>query len=197
MGRCAQGLLPPQRDAQAAAGGEQARAGSTSVDTVQASVQPSASPAATPPHPHPHTQPPTPAAGRVPRLAAKPSFPDPGRQPQRGGCSTAGSGDRQAGCGGREDTAVVVDARPAWACCWDNEGLAGQRAWPAFAAIWNIIKCHLSPPRARLMMRLLALPAGIPFRLLTVQDLTLAQLQSLHLGGRAGLKVPSLQQFLE
>lgn len=47
------------------------------------------------------------------------------------------------------------------------------------------------------MMRLLALPAGIPFRLLTVQDLTLAQLQSLHLGGRAGLKVPSLQQFLE
>lgn len=38
---------------------------------------------------------------------------------------------------------------------------------------------------------------GIPFRLLTVQDLTLAQLQSLHLGGRAGLKVPSLQQFLD
>ncbi|KAL4428354.1 hypothetical protein ABPG75_002443 [Micractinium tetrahymenae] len=38
---------------------------------------------------------------------------------------------------------------------------------------------------------------GIPFRLLTVQDLTLAQLQSLQLGGRAGLKAPSLQQFLD
>ncbi|KAL4420264.1 hypothetical protein ABPG77_003443 [Micractinium sp. CCAP 211/92] len=38
---------------------------------------------------------------------------------------------------------------------------------------------------------------GVPFHLLTLRDLTFAQLQSLELGGQPGLKVPSLQQFLE
>ncbi|PSC70906.1 glycerophosphodiester phosphodiesterase [Micractinium conductrix] len=38
---------------------------------------------------------------------------------------------------------------------------------------------------------------GAPFSLLTVQDLTAAQLQSLALGGRAGVHVPTLQQFLD
>lgn len=39
--------------------------------------------------------------------------------------------------------------------------------------------------------------SGPPFQLTTVQDLTLAQLQSLHLGGREGLRVPTLRRFLE
>ena len=40
-------------------------------------------------------------------------------------------------------------------------------------------------------------PAGIPFQQLTPQDLTLAQLHSLHLGGRPGLRIPTLQHYLE
>jgi hypothetical protein len=54
-------------------------------------------------------------------------------------------------------------------------------------------------PPAASCRRLRWLPpplAGTPFGLLTVQDLSLAQLQSLHLGGRRGARVPTLQQFL-
>ena len=39
--------------------------------------------------------------------------------------------------------------------------------------------------------------AGTPFQLLRVQDLTLAQLQALHVGGRPGLRVPALRRFLD
>lgn len=43
----------------------------------------------------------------------------------------------------------------------------------------------------------LSAATGIPFQLLTVGDLTLPQLQSLQLGGRPGLRVPTLQLFLD
>jgi hypothetical protein len=39
--------------------------------------------------------------------------------------------------------------------------------------------------------------AGVPFNSLTLQHLSLAQLQSLHLAGRRGLHVPTLNQLLE
>lgn len=43
----------------------------------------------------------------------------------------------------------------------------------------------------------LEVATGTPFQLLTAQDLTLAQLQALHLAGRPGLCIPTLQQYLE
>lgn len=61
-----------------------------------------------------------------------------------------------------------------------------SRAFPAGSGSVN------AAPTARLVQQ-----TGIPFQLLTVQDLTLAQLQTLHLGGRSGLRVPTLQQILD
>lgn len=73
----------------------------------------------------------------------------------------------------------------------------GQQSGPLCCSNRGQHDATCATPHAPATLHLLPPPPGVPFQLLTLRDLTFAQLQSLELGGQPGLKVPSLQQFLE